>query len=136
MECCIYCKSREIFDLQMRSVACAYCTTPFGNSPLATPCPAATTTSACTARFCSRLCLSRSAQVHPLLCPSKNPASIPLMKFARKTQWMALHALAHCTSRILLANQMDEKVLDECMEFVRALAQLGMEERHKYSFNL
>lgn len=49
---------------------------------------------------------------------------------------MALHALAHCTSRILLADQADEKIFNDDWEVVCALAELGMEERHKYSFNL
>lgn len=49
---------------------------------------------------------------------------------------MALHALAHCTSRLLLANQANEGTFEEDWEIVRALAELGMEERHKYSFNL
>ncbi|KAJ3569106.1 hypothetical protein NP233_g5272 [Leucocoprinus birnbaumii] len=126
----------EIFDLQMRSLACAFCTTPLGNSPLIVTCPASNTTSSCTARFCTRLCLTRSAQVHPLLCPARNPASIPLLKFARETQWMALHALIHCASRLLLADQASEQSFKEDWEIVRSLAELGMEERHKYSFKL
>jgi hypothetical protein len=49
---------------------------------------------------------------------------------------MALHALAHCTSRLLLAAQGNEKTFNKDWEFIQALAELGMEERHKYSFNL
>lgn len=70
------------------------------------------------------------------MCPVRNPASVPLLKFARGTRWMALHALAHTTSRILLANQIGEETFHESWEFVQALAELGLEERHKYSFNL
>ncbi|KXN83197.1 putative lysine methyltransferase SET5 [Leucoagaricus sp. SymC.cos] len=126
----------DIFDLQTRSLACMFCTTPLGDSPLITTCLASNITSPCTARFCSRLCLTRSAQVHPLLCPARNPASIPLIKFARETRWMALHALTHCTGRLLLAYQSDEKTFNDDWEISCALAELGMEERHKYSFNL
>lgn len=49
---------------------------------------------------------------------------------------MALHALIHCTSRLLLADQTSEKAFKEDWEIVRSLAELGMEERHKYSFKL
>ncbi len=127
---------REIFDLQVQSLACMFCTTPLGDSPLITTCPASNMAFPCTARFCNRLCLGRSAQVHPLLCPARNPASVPLLKFTRETQWMALHALAHCTSKLLLAGQTNEKAFIEEWEIVRSLAELGMEERHKYSFRL
>ncbi|KAF9450750.1 SET domain-containing protein [Macrolepiota fuliginosa MF-IS2] len=126
----------EIFDLQIRSAACAFCTTPLGDSSLVVTCSASAPGSVCPARFCNRLCLARSAQVHPLLCPTKNPASVPLIKFVRESRWMALHALAHCTSRLLLANQADEKAFSEDWDVVWSLAELGMEERHKYSFNL
>jgi len=127
---------REIFDLQVQSLACMFCTTPLGDSPLITTCPASNMAFPCAARFCNRLCLGRSAQVHPLLCPARNPASVPLLKFTRETQWMALHALAHCTSKLLLAGQTNEKAFTEEWEIVRSLAELGMEERHKYSFRL
>jgi len=127
---------RDIFDLQMRSLACAFCTTPLGDSPLALACPASNVTSPCAARFCNRLCLVRSAQVHPLLCSARNPASVSLLNFVRETEWMALHALAQCMSRLLLADQMNEKAFTEDWEFVQSLAKLGMEERFKYSFRL
>ena len=52
---------------------------------------------------------------------------------------MALHALAQCTARVLLAYQNDgaaakgdgEGGFAEDLEVVRAFAQLGMEERAK-----
>ncbi|THH33374.1 hypothetical protein EUX98_g864 [Antrodiella citrinella] len=77
-----------------------------------------------------RLCLSRSARTHPLLCPAHNPASGPLLLFAKRNEWMALHALTQCTARILLDAQADEATLKSDWEVVKSLAQLGMEERH------
>lgn len=141
----------EIYDLQMSSAACAFCTTPLNpDSPLVLDCPCSSSSSSssspvfasssssesyCTARFCNRLCQSRSAKTHPLVCPLQNPGSIPLVKFARECQWMALHALAETTSRILLAHQQqDELGVEAEWQFVRALAELGLEERYKYSF--
>ena len=44
---------------------------------------------------------------------------------------MALHALSRCTARILLEEQQDPAVFKNDWEFVRSLAQLGMEERAK-----
>ena len=44
---------------------------------------------------------------------------------------MALHALAQCTARVLLTHEQDKKAFAEDWEVVRALAQLGMEERAK-----
>lgn len=81
--------------------------------------------------FCNRLCRTQSEKVHPLLCPARNPASVPLLKFARKAEWMALHALAQCTSRILLSAQRDDGTLDEDLQIVQGLAELGMEERFR-----
>ena len=127
---------REIFDMQIKSAACAYCTTPFGSdSLLINPCPASSSSNFCPARFCNRLCLARSAKTHPLLCPAQNPASVPLIKYARESQWMALNALAQCTSRILLANQVGEETLKADWVIVKGLAVLGMEERFLYSFS-
>lgn len=121
--------------MQIASTACGYCTTPLiPDSPLINACPASTSSSFCPARFCNRLCLARSARVHPLLCPSQNPASVPLLKYARETQWMALHALTQCTSRVLLANQLSETAFQNDWDVVRGLAELGMEDRFKYSF--
>lgn len=122
--------------MQVAATACSFCTTPFGDSPLITSCPASTSSSPCPARFCNRLCLSRSAKNHPLLCSSQNPASVPLLKWARQTEWMALHALAQCTSRILLINQQDQPALEDNWNIIRSFAELGMEDRVKYSFKL
>ena len=47
---------------------------------------------------------------------------------------MALHALAQCMSRILLASQKDEATLRADWEVMRGLAALTMEERFNYSF--
>ena len=83
-------------------------------------------------RYCNRLCLKRSRTTHPLLCAAQNPASVPLLKFARRAEWQALHALAQLTSRILLANQLQtDHELKNDWEVVKGLAVLGMEERFK-----
>ncbi|KAF8637143.1 hypothetical protein AX17_003047 [Amanita inopinata Kibby_2008] len=136
----------EIYDLQAASAACSFCTTPLSpDSPLVLNCsatsssssisPSSSSTAFCAARFCNRLCQSRSAKTHPLICPAQNPASVPVLKFASETRWMALHALTQTTSRILLANQQqDDFGVDAEWQFVRALAEMGMEERYKYSF--
>ncbi|PFH45727.1 hypothetical protein AMATHDRAFT_158045 [Amanita thiersii Skay4041] len=133
----------EIYDLQTSSVACAFCTTPLiPDSPLVLSCPSTSTSSMasssthrCNVRFCNRLCQSRSAKTHPLLCPTQNPASIPLLKFASEARWMALHAVTQMTSRILLANQQQNDFgVDAEWLFIKALAEMGMEERYKYSF--
>ena len=122
---------RNLYDLQMSSHACGYCSTPLTTSPLIVPWSASTSSTPCPVRFCSRLCLSRSGRTHPLLCASRNPASAPLLHFARKNQWMGLHALAQMTARVLLTFQQDDKLFQEDWEVVRSLAQLGMEERAK-----
>ena len=124
---------RNLYDLQMSSHACGHCSTPLTASPLVVPCNASAGAGAvaCPVRFCSRLCLARAARTHPLLCASRNPASAPLLHFARRNQWMALHALAQFTARVLLTFQLDEQAFEEDWEVVRGLAQLGMEERAK-----
>ncbi|KAI0363233.1 SET domain-containing protein [Pilatotrama ljubarskyi] len=121
----------NLYDLQMSSHACGYCSTPLTTSPLIVQCSASTTAAPCPVRFCSRLCLSRSGRTHPLLCASRNPAAAPLLHFARRNEWMALHALSQLTARVLLAYNQDEKAFEEDWEVVRSLAQLGMEERAK-----
>ena len=89
----------------------AHCTKPLTNHDLTSlilHCPttsSTTSSSACSARFCNRLCLKRSEKVHPWLCPTQDPVSVPLLTFARKYVWMALHALAQCMARLLLAYQ-------------------------------
>ncbi|TDL15542.1 hypothetical protein BD410DRAFT_778000 [Rickenella mellea] len=132
---------------QQSSATCAYCITPLTYRPYFSktlPCPSSHSSTSslfgasCPARFCTRLCLSRSLNTtHPLLCPSQNPASIPFLEFARKTRWLALHAVGVCAARILLANEdKDSKGgkdgkgrREEEWRFVRSLAELGMEER-------
>ena len=134
---------RDIYDLQIVSRACAHCTTPLterllSSSSLVQRCT--TTSSACPARFCNRLCLKRSETTHPLLCPAQNPASVPLLAFARKQSWMALHALARCTARLLLAHQQqgrqraggggsESEGMANDWRVYCALADLGMEDR-------
>ncbi|KAK7688770.1 hypothetical protein QCA50_008309 [Cerrena zonata] len=121
----------EIFDLQMSSLSCAHCSTPLSGSSLMTNCPGLSSSPSCPAKFCSRLCLSRSAKTHPLLCRSRNPASAPLINFARKNEWMALYALTQCTARLLLDYQQDETLFKTELDVTRSFAQLGMEQRAK-----
>ncbi|KAF8440011.1 hypothetical protein L210DRAFT_3645933 [Boletus edulis BED1] len=122
----------DIYDLQRSSMACAFCSTPLGNhSSLHLPCSASSPSTPCPAVFCKRLCRSQSERVHPLLCPARNPASIALLKFARSVEWMALHALAQCTSRLLLSSQRDDGTLHEDLQVVQGLAELGMEQRFR-----
>ena len=99
-----------MFSVRPASRACAHCTTPLTNHHLTSlilhcPTTSSTTSSACPARFCNRLCLKRSEKTHPLLCPAQNPASVPLLTFARKHVWMALRTVAQCSARLLLAHQ-------------------------------
>jgi hypothetical protein len=120
----------EIYDLQHASEACSLCSSIIrDHSPLHISCEASTTATPCTARYCNRLCRLQAEKVHPLLCPARNPASVPLLTFARDAQWMALHALTQCTSRILLASQQDAATFNLDWEVVQGLAELGMEER-------
>ncbi|KAF8549830.1 SET domain-containing protein [Imleria badia] len=122
----------DIYDMQKSSRACAFCSTPLGNhSPLHLPCSASVSSTPCPAIFCNRLCRTQSEKVHPLLCPTRNPASVALLGFARNAEWMALHALAQCTSRLLLSAQRDDGTLDEDIQVVQSLAELGMEERFR-----
>ena len=112
-------------------MACAYCSTPLGGSTLAPTCSGSSSSPPCPARFCNRLCLSRSEKTHPLLCSSRNPASVPLLALARRNQWMALHALSQCTAKILLGTQQNDSTSRSDWDVVRSFAQLGMEERAK-----
>ncbi|KAG5338159.1 putative protein lysine methyltransferase SET5 [Termitomyces sp. J132] len=127
----------EIYDLQVSSAACGYCSTPLDmSSPLTQPCPASSSSEIhCPIRFCNRLCLSRSAKHHPLLCSSQNPGCIPLLKMIKETQWMALHAFSQCTSRVLLSSQRSVEEEDRDWKTVAGLAELGLEERYKYGFS-
>ncbi|KAG8215343.1 hypothetical protein J3R82DRAFT_8938 [Butyriboletus roseoflavus] len=122
----------DIYDLQKSSKACASCSTPLGNhSPLHLPCSASGPSTPCPAMFCNRLCRMQSEKVHPLLCPARNPASVALLRLARNADWMALHALAQCTSKLLLSAQRDDGILDEDLQVMQGLAELGMEERFR-----
>ncbi|KAH9943894.1 SET domain-containing protein [Amylocystis lapponica] len=121
----------DIYDLQMSSVACSYCSTPLHSAPITTSCPASSSGTPCPAKFCNRLCLARSRRTHPLLCPVQNPASTPLRTFARQNQWQALHALSQCAARILLTHEQDEAAFRADWEVFTSFAQLGMEERAK-----
>ncbi|KAH9996410.1 SET domain-containing protein [Russula compacta] len=126
----------DIYDLQLASGACAHCTTPLtpssssSSSSLVQRCAG----TVCPARFCNRLCLKRSEKTHPLLCPAQNPASVPLLAFARNHAWMALHALAQCAARLLLAHQQQQGRQRANWSVYRALADLGMEERAQGSW--
>ncbi|KAI0297053.1 hypothetical protein B0F90DRAFT_1876045 [Multifurca ochricompacta] len=125
----------DIYDLQVASRACGYCTTPLTDSSLVMSCPASSSSALCPVRFCHRLCLKRSENTHPLVCPAQNPGSIPLLAFARKHSWMAIHALTQCTARLLLAaQQANEDTLRDDWSVYRALAELGMEERAQGSW--
>ncbi|KAJ3824482.1 hypothetical protein EV361DRAFT_928852 [Lentinula raphanica] len=128
----------EIYDLQQSGQACSFCTTPFTSTittSLITSCPAS-----CHARFCNRLCRDRSTRTHPLLCPVQNPASIPLLQWARKAEWMALHALACMTSRVMTLcqdtkNPKDAVVAEDEWRIVNSFATLSLEDRAKYHFH-
>lgn len=48
---------------------------------------------------------------------------------------MALHAWANCVARLLLAGQRTDDELWRDWAVIWALAELGMEERHRHSFN-
>ena len=118
--------------MQKSSKACGFCSTPLGNrSPLHLPCSASVSSTPCPAVFCNRLCRAQSEKAHPLLCPARNPASVALLRFARNAEWMALHALAQCTSRLLLSAQRADGTFDEDLQVVQGLAELGMEERFR-----
>jgi hypothetical protein len=122
---------REIYDLQMSSQHCGQCTSRLApESSLVTPCSSSTSATPCSFRYCNRLCLKRSRSTHPLLCAAQNPASVPLLAFARKSEWQAVHALAQCTSRILLDQQQGRHGdLQSDLEVLKGLAMLGMQER-------
>src|ERR1700709_2122296 len=126
----LLCLGREIYDLQLSSQACSYCSSIIREySPSHVPCGASTTATPCAAKYCNRLCRLQAEKVHPLLCSARNPASVPLLAFARKAEWMALHALAQCTARLLLACQKDDVMFDLDWDVVHGFAVLGMEER-------
>ena len=56
------------------------------------------------------------------------------MDFVRKSEWIAPHALAHLTSRILLAQQQPgENEFKMDFEVMKGLSTLGLEERYNDS---
>ncbi|KIJ35527.1 hypothetical protein M422DRAFT_84937, partial [Sphaerobolus stellatus SS14] len=115
----------DIYNAQEASLACLHCTTPLADSRLVVSCPA----QPCTGRFCNRLCLTKSAVVHPLLCRGQNPAVGPLVDLAKRSQWIGLHALAHQTSKLLLANEKGDAERGIQWRVVRGFAEMGMEDR-------
>ncbi|KAF7373607.1 Set-like protein [Mycena sanguinolenta] len=119
----------EIYDKQRAGAACSLCTTLF-----ASPLEAKARCPLCPAVFCNALCRKRSEKTHPLLCAAQNPASMPLLRWVRSREWMALLALIQCTARLLLANAAGEEALAADWAVVRGFAVLGMEERARYSF--
>ena len=46
---------------------------------------------------------------HPLLCAALNPASVPLVAFARYRTWLAVHAVAQCIARLLMDHEQGRK---------------------------
>jgi hypothetical protein len=53
----------------------------------------------------------------------------PLLTLARTTHWQALHALAQCTARVLLAAQGADSGVEEDWAIVSALAHVSVAER-------
>ncbi|KAJ6556895.1 hypothetical protein B0H10DRAFT_2121899, partial [Mycena sp. CBHHK59/15] len=119
----------EIYDKQRNATACSLCTTLFAH-----PSDVRLRCEHCPAKFCSTLCRKRAEKTHPLLCAAQNPASMPLLRWMREREWMALHALVQCTARMLLAAAAGDAPLAADWRIVRSFAELGMEERAKYSF--
>ncbi|KAJ7271065.1 hypothetical protein C8J57DRAFT_1320581 [Mycena rebaudengoi] len=119
----------EIYDKMRAGAACAFCTTLFPLARTRVRCPH------CPAAFCSAACRTRAGETtHALLCPAQNPASMPLLRWARAREWMALHALVQCTARVLRAYAAGEAQGEKDWGVAAAFAELGMEERAKYSF--
>ncbi|KAI6147056.1 hypothetical protein BKA82DRAFT_3938749, partial [Pisolithus tinctorius] len=53
------------------------------------------------------------------------------LAFARKTEWLAVRALAQCTSRFPLAFQAESKPLNLDLQVVKSLTVLGTKERFR-----
>lgn len=80
------------------------------------------------------MCARRADAVHPLLCPARNPASVPLREFVRVAQggWQTLYAYVNSVARLLLATQTgQEEAWRKEWSMFQALAVLDMEERAK-----
>ena len=131
---------REVYDLTIRSVACTFCSTPFSDpsSALIVRCPHNTSSAHCPARFCNRLCSTRSTKVsHTILCPARNPKARDLFRFIRVNHWMALHALVQCTTKLLLSavtpnSKQPEASLDEEWTVFDSFASLSLEDRETW----
>ncbi|KAJ7607329.1 hypothetical protein FB45DRAFT_846812 [Roridomyces roridus] len=116
----------DIYDKQRASLACAFCTTLFPSVSAARSAPRCPH---CPAAFCNSLCRKRAIErTHPLLCPAQNPSSMPLLRWVRGKEWLALGALVQATARVLLSPEAGEWAT------LRGFAVMGMEERAKYSF--
>lgn len=84
--------------------------------------------------FCNKFCHVQLAdKVHPLLCPPVTRRLFPCwaLAFARKTEWLAVRALAQCTSRFPLAFQAESKPLNLDLQVVKSLTVLGTKERFR-----
>ncbi|KAJ7658862.1 hypothetical protein DFH06DRAFT_1327414 [Mycena polygramma] len=121
----------EIYDKQREGRACSLCTTLFAlSSDARARCPH------CPALFCNALCRKRAEKTHALFCAAQNPASQAFLRWTRAREWLALHALAQCTARLIFAHAAGEAALKADWAVVRGFAALGMEERARYSFRL
>ena len=131
---------REIYDLTTSSIACTFCSTPLSDpsSPLIINCSHNSSSANCPARFCNRLCSTRSAKVsHTLLCPARNPKAKELFQFIRVNHWMAFHALVQCTTRLLLSAavpnpKQSEPLIEEEWAVFNSFASLSLEDREAW----
>ncbi|KAF7321946.1 Set-like protein [Mycena kentingensis (nom. inval.)] len=124
----------EIYDKIRAGAACSNCTTVFAQlSDARARCGAV----GCPAAFCNTLCRKRAMEkTHPVFCPAQNPACLPFMRFARGHTWLALHALAQCAARLLVANNTGPDALAADWAVYQACAVLSMEDRAKHSFKM
>ncbi|KAJ7071989.1 hypothetical protein C8F01DRAFT_1102096 [Mycena amicta] len=121
----------EIYDKIRVGAACTHCTTLFAQPADAR---ARCGSVGCPAAFCNALCRKRAMEkTHPIFCPAQNPASMPFMRWARSQEWLALHALAQCAARLVVANNTGSDALAADWAVFRACAALGMEERAKHT---
>ncbi|KAF8521089.1 SET domain-containing protein [Hysterangium stoloniferum] len=116
-----------IYRGQEHSLSCMHCTTPLSESRMVVSCP----TAPCVGRFCNRLCLAKSAMVHPYLCRGQNPGAAALLDLAKRSSWIGLHALAHQTAKVLAGNEKSDGEREGQWRIVRGFAEMGMEDRVK-----
>jgi len=124
------CPDWDLQARQTRSEACANCTRelPAPTSP-PFPCPAPPS---CSASFCNRLCVARNGNVHALLCPAQNPASIPLLDLLKTEKWKALGAWTRVVALILSQHSKGQTgEMEDSLEIVRSLAGMTFEKRLK-----